>query len=224
MTYLNVIAAQEKLITLGTHTAETVPNQLALKLLIHGIEERIDTYLGYHAAVTSLNSRVLVNQRGLALLPYYPVQEVNEIEILFPGRPSISVGSFKAASYWLGDRRLKVPYSGCYINCSYKAGYDPLPEIFSDVVLQILTEMLAAMAASELEGGSGGIASALAYLGDRSSFVQSTNLPGGLSQSFALGDAPKAGASNNPLDRILAGTNLGNYLSLLSRYQRRLIT
>lgn len=225
MTYLDPVTAQMRLVAMGSYTAETAPSLLALKLLIHAIEERIDAWLGYHAASVPIKSRVRVNGNGYALLPRYPVQEVTAIEVFVPARPSLTINrSATLNTYWLGDRRIRLPYPNCNVDCFYKAGYDPVPEIFSDTVLQVLTEMLTAIAINEMETGVGSLGDALAFLSERSSNVTSTSLPGGLSQSFELGDAPKMGGSTNPLDRILAGTNLAKYLSLFGRYQRRLLT
>lgn len=190
--------AREWLIASGSYTEETVPSLTSLGFLIGQVETRFDEWLGY--SVSSLQpqrQQSKTNRQGHVFLNYYPVTSVESVKAFFEVDPNYKLLPAKweeISSAWNGKITIATEFPGLLVEIEYTAGFDPVPPIFENAFFQLLRQCL------ENSGTSGN----LSFLDEPIRDVSSISVPG-ISKSFRLSDASKAGAGeSSQLDRILA--------------------
>jgi hypothetical protein len=195
MPYLTPEEARDRLLSSGRYEESTLPDAGVLGLLLEDIEERIDTWLGYHAPLTDYVEEYRVDPKGVVVLSGFPVASVRQVEILYgieTNNAEQSPTEIVTSGYWL--RGNIVGLGGCpgdRVRISYSAGLDPLPTRFKLAAYRLLLEVL------EKDGTSGSTDSLDAIARP----VTSLSVPG-ISKSFQLGKDPDSGKPFGEFKRI----------------------
>lgn len=171
--YLDVAEARDRLLAMGVFSEETAPDSVRLEELLLRVQSRLELWLGYSPLPNDYRERRMSNGKGLIRLNFYPVINVTEMETLagrILGKP---FNVRESLALWRGRTTLDVGMPNILVEVSYRAGFDPLPEVFEQVLLDLLAE--------SLDGGVAG-------LEEPTKDVTSLSVPGGLSQSFKLGE------------------------------------
>lgn len=173
-----------------------------LAFLIDSIENRLDAWLDFCAAPKTYTRKARTNFQGILTLTETPVIEVVSLDCLLPSftnNPLIAPSP--VSGLWNGSDRLATGAPNTYFEVVYIAGYDPIPEIFSQTIFDALA------IAIQPEN----IASGLDFMSRPSVDITSLTLPGGVSQTFQVN---KASSSTS--------TNEGRLFDKLAMYRRKI--
>lgn len=211
--YLTAESARTRLIATGAYTVETAPTIAAIADLLILLEIRVDGWLGRRMAVEEYTERLISNSVGVALMRQYPVIEVIEAwwyRDAFPGHEQTGFPNPIAVStVWRQNRNLQFPSAGTPIRVTYRAGYDPVPSIFGQIMYQLLKVAIA----------KGGLDfNDLSFLDEPVKDVASLSVPGGISKTFRVGGGAAASGADAGKG---SSTTLGRILAPLDRYRKR---
>lgn len=196
MDYLIAAVARTRLTNLGKYPDIT---EAALADLLPTLEDAIDGWLGWRAALTVYQETTYADRSGVITLTNSPIERIDTVTApQISSQSSIATPlsySWVAQSTRIGGFQAKLP-----VRVVYAAGYSPVPRVFSTTMFQLLNKAI------EASGLSGDLSSLYEPVKD----VASLNLPGGLSRTFFKGGSsgPVAGSKNSAeetqLDRLLA--------------------
>jgi hypothetical protein len=203
--YFDPTETQQRLVNLGFYDLNTVPTVEVIQYNLGLAENYIDEYLCYHAPRSTYTETLHANYKGVIVLSEYPVISIAQVICLRPDIVPNPMAQEVTYSYHMGRRVVGGLIPDVLYEVTYEAGYDPLPPIFQNVMLNILKKLLEQPHPS-----------AIADLMIPSRDISSLGLPGGLSKGWQTG---KLTADND--GGQFAGTELGRILSLLKRYQRK---
>lgn len=204
--YLSLQQTKDRLLATGEYTQDTLPADEWLELTLEGIEIYLDEWLGYRAPLTDYDEQLKTNDRGIVLLPNYPVKEVMGLQMILsfiPGYDVPPVTTEQIHSIWRGERslyvtnylRLYYPNEVGFINfpvkVQYRAGLDPLPKLFELTVFQCLLHAVK----NDTTPGD------MSYLDLPTKDVSSISIPS-ISKSWQLGKATKDGEGGTVGDRL----------------------
>jgi len=173
--YMTPEEALERLAAVGAIAPEAPPDVARLRELLIRVQSRLELWLGYSPMPNDYRERLMSKGNGQVRLNFYPVINVTDMEVLsgrILGRP---FHVRKALGLWRGRTTLDLGMPEILVEVSYRAGFDPLPEVFSQVLLDLAGEALKL-------GGD------VTALEGPTKDVTSLSVPGGLSQSFKLGE------------------------------------
>lgn len=143
--------------------------------LLLGIQSRIELYLGFCPLVTEYREKYMSNEQGCIALKKYPVISVLDTKVVrgrLTGRP-FRINDAIAA--WRGGTTVYVGSAYTLIEILYEAGLEPLPQIFKEVARDL------AIACVNPEN------TISESFQSPTRDITSVSIPGGLSQSFRLG-------------------------------------
>jgi hypothetical protein len=191
---------------------EKIPGASNLEQLLRSLEVRVDEWMGYRLAPTRYIKERPCQTNGILHLEYYPVLDVISVKRVvagFLGTASPKPQLWDVPTLWEGGRNIKVPSQGRdRYRVEYLAGYDPIPPIVKETLLNLLKAFFVNYQ------GDPAIASPadlLAHLNTLTRDLTQVNLPGGISQTFRVGDPSgggksgggKGGDGGTELDRAL---------------------
>ncbi len=195
MGYLSAATARTRLTNLDKYPdlSEAVLGDLLLML-----EDTVDAWLGWHAALTLYQETVQADRLGYVMLTHSLIERIDAVTTDYPYGDNGQTSQPLAISYSRPGGRIKVLQGHLTVQVVYAAGYDPIPRIFANTMFQLLNAVL------ETTGVSGD----LSFLSEPVKDVASLSLPGGLSKTFFKGGqsaTSEAGAgAETRLDRLLA--------------------
>ncbi|QLE46360.1 hypothetical protein FD723_39815 (plasmid) [Nostoc sp. C052] len=219
LAYLLPEELQSYLIQGGYFTPTNVPTLDDLEIFLYGLEALFDAWVGHRIAATPYTEERISNASGLITLSKYPVIEVKQIRYRaltivnqLPQSPALQYVP-KVDALWQGGRSILVGSVGDSYKIDYTAGSAEIPLHLKKCLLNLIKKML-----QENPGAIDvGILNAFANAPNRD--LISVHLPGGISQTFKIGETNSKGSegqsSNTQLDRALAP---------LLRFRRQTIT
>lgn len=212
MPYLTAAAARTRLTNLGKYPDLS---EAALVDLLPALEDVVDAWLGWRAALTIYRETTKSDRLGHINLTNSPLQRIDLVASALPSgqiASQVLTQPWQPINYlWIPqDNRLKVFQSHMPVQVTYVAGYNPLPRVFMNTVFQLLN------AALEKSGVSGD----LTFLNEPVKDVASVSLPGGLNKSFF-----KAGQASTSLSNKNGSgeTQIDRLLSPLKQYRRHYV-
>lgn len=168
--------------------------------LLLTLEDAVDAWLGWHAALTFYQETTQADRSGYVVLTNSPIDRISAVTIENPYSDGSQATQRLAVTYSRAGGRLKLPQGQITVQVTYAAGYDPIPRVFTNTMFQLLSTAL------ETTGISGD----LSFLSEPVKDVASLSLPGGLSKTFFKGgqsstsEASKGMGAETRLDRLLA--------------------
>lgn len=189
--YLNPATTHQKLISLGLiNNTELLPKTTAI---IEDLQILIDEWLRWNAVVSEYSETLVTGIGGGCVTSNYPITELISVVPRLPGQliaiaPTQYVWNGSVRTLSLGVRELPII-------ATYRAGLNPIPQIFALTMFNILRGCIA----------NGVIDLDTSWLGDTRRSVKSVELPGGLKKSFndSTGN-PVVGDNGTELDKALA--------------------
>lgn len=208
--YLTPDAAQSRLIATGRYTADNAPTVEVLGWALEDLEVLLDGWLGFRAAPTQYKEKLSTNEKGIALMSYYPVVSVESVMVFqdyTAGVSSTPIIPLPVNSVWRQTRSLFLNMNNTPLEVTYTAGLDPLPRLFTQKMWALLLKV---DEAGELGGDLG-------FLEEPAKDIASLSLPGGLTKTFRATGGSSGGGDGAPttvLDQVLAG---------LDKYRQRVV-
>ncbi|NJR24860.1 MAG: hypothetical protein HC786_23220 [Richelia sp. CSU_2_1] len=193
--YLTALEVQQRAIAIGMYEPQNAPSLEQFQHLLGCVEDRLDSWLGYHPARKTYTEDYRCSANGKVALRQYPVIVVARVEIYNPydplAPPDVSTESI-CSNWWRGGI-LTVAASNAPVKVTYDAGHDPLPERFKRVAFGLVVKGLQET----------GLTGDLGFLEEPIRDVSSISIPG-ISKSFRLGDTAGKGGGGALIDRLLA--------------------
>lgn len=156
---------------------------------------RIETWLQFSPTFSHYIETIKTSQCGSVRLSNYPVQEIEEVSVAYgisipqPQNWQVTHG------WWFGDQYIHGLSALTLVRVKYKAGFNPLPQRFISALKSVMLTLY-----QKFNGD-------VSQLNNPVSDVKSLSLPGGVSQTFVVGerDSSSRNAVNHKtiLDRLL---------------------
>lgn len=204
MTLITVEKLKTKLLTSKKYDSESIPTNEVLSLFIEIVNELIIDWLGYNPENQLYEEKLKSNDRYLIQLSYYPVQQVESVDILLPEQPPTPLTLHEGTGLWYGKHTIRVPYKNVLAKITYWAGFDPLPQLF-EITIFIIIDYLLSINNSYPD---------ISALNKPTKDISSLSLPGGLSRSYKYGNTKSSNSS-------YAGTEFERLMTPLKRYRRQ---
>lgn len=199
---------------------EKIPADANLEAMLRSLEERFDEWLGYRLAPTKYIKERPCQLNGILTVEHYPVLQILSVKRIITGwigsqsNPNPQLWDVNAQ--WMGGRNIRVPSNGRErYRVEYVAGYDPIPPIVKEVLLNLLKSFFANYQGDPLAISTGDL---LAHLNTLTRDLTQVNLPGGISQTFRVGD-PSGGSKGG--GQPGGGTELDRALLPLLKFKMR---
>ena len=201
-TYLDPITTHQKLISLGL--INSTESQDKTTAIIEDLQILIDAWLRWNVTVSDYSEYLVTGIGGGCVTSNYPITQLVSVVPKLPGQ---LIASAPLESIWNGSiRTLSLGVRELPVVATYRAGLDPIPQIFALTMFNVLKKCIA----------NGAIDLDTSWLENSRQTVKSVELPGGLKKSFS--DSP--GRSDTNGDN---GTELDKALAALMPYRRLLL-
>lgn len=193
---------------------EKIPVDAKLEELLRSLEVRLDEWLGYRLAPTRYLQERPCQLNGILTVTNYPVLEIISVKRIVFGSINSKTDSqpklWDVEAWWEGGRNIRVPSIGRdKYRVEYVAGYEPIPPIVKETLLNLLKDFFLN------HQGDPAIASPsdlLGHLGTLTRDLTQVNLPGGISQTFRVGDPSGGGKGGGGKGGDSGGTQLDRAL------------
>jgi len=177
---------------------EKIPGDEALEPLLRSLEVTLDEWLGYRIAPTKYIKERSCQVNGILTLECYPVLEiisVKRIKSQWTGKQGLQPQTEEVDAFWEGGRNLKVPsITRERYRVEFVAGYDPVPPIIKETLLNLLKKFFLSYRGNPAFVSPGDL---LAHLSALTRDLTQVNLPGGISQTFRIGNASGGGKNRD---------------------------
>jgi|GEM_PF-2249354 len=219
---------RQTLVTAGM-PAEQVPTDTNLESLLRSLEVRLDEWIGTRLAPTKYIKERPCQTNGILTLDFYPVLDILTVKRVTSNwesgtsnpKPRLEEIKF----LWEGGRNIKVQPVGFAFGrdryrVEYIAGYDPIPPIVKETLLNLLKNFFLKYQGDPTAASPSDL---LAHLSAITRDLTQVRLPGGISQSFRLGDPSggKGGGENSGGSGGGGGTELDRALLPLVKLKLR---
>ena len=199
---------------------EKIPGDEALESLLRSLEVRLDEWVGYRIAPTKYVKERPCQLNGVLTLEHYPVLEIISVKRIMSGwlggkdlKPVLE----EVEVFWAGGRNIRVPsVTRERYRTEYIAGYDPIPPIIKETLLNLLKAFFLNYQGNPLAVSPSNL---LAHLNTLTRDLTQVNLPGGISQTFRVGDPSGGGKKGGGKGGDGGGTELDRALLPLLQFK-----
>ena len=208
---------------------EKIPNEDNLESMLQALEVRFDEWMAYRLAPIQYVQERYCQLKGMITVEHYPVLEIISVKRIIAGeinnkgvpKPKL----IETNALWEGGRNIKVAFQTqerCRYRIEYVAGYDPVPPIVTATLLNLLKSFFLNYQGDPTKASPSDL---LAQLGTLTRDLTQVSLPGGISQSFRVGDPSTGGkGGGNGKTGGGGGTELDRALLPLLKFKRQVIT
>ena len=202
---------------------ERIPFKTNIEALLRSLEVRFDEWLGYRLAPTKYLKERPCQTNGIITVEHYPVLDVLSVKQVQTGWTGSKVNPklelIDVDALWEGGRNIKVPNWGRdRFRVEYVAGYDPIPTIVKETLLNLLKNFFLNYEGDPMAASPSDL---LAQLNTLTRDLTQVNLPGGISQTFRVGDPSGGGKGGGKSGGSDGGTELDRALLPLLKFKLR---
>lgn len=205
LAYLLPEELQSHLIQWGYFTPTNIPTLDDLEVFLCGLEAVFDTWVGHRIAATAYTEERISNANGLIILSKYPVIEIKQVQqraLSLINQAPQALQYTKVDAAWQGGRSILVTSAGDNYKIDYISGSTEIPLQLKRCLLNLIKKML------QENSGAIDVGILNAFCSTPNRDLVSVHLPGGISQSFKVGETGskngEAQSTNTQLDRVLS--------------------
>lgn len=189
--YLSAESARARLIREGVYTEAVAPSIDELDELLDVLEAELEGWLRWKPALTQYTKSLEADENGVIRIPYKAVKSVESVESVELTTPGQTSRLAPTVTFYLQQSGvLKTSVRNRLVQVSFTAGLDPLPDIFSKRMYQLVKTLLETSPSAI----SGDISALFTFIEQPK--VASISLPGGLSKTFANPSSSSASGSS----------------------------